>query len=483
VETAISRIKIWFDVFTSNFITLQFNFSVLNLSYFISKRIRRPDTGSFSSIIHKVAIASIAIGLAAAIVSFLIMHGFQSAVKNKIYAFSNHLLITKFTMNNAVAEQPFDFQIELYKNKEKFPFVKHVQEYSHKAGLIKTNSEVLGIVFKGVGKSFNKAVFDESLVEGRFIHFTDSVYAKEVVISKVIANKINAKLNDEIIIHFFQNPPRFRRLKIVGIYETNLSEYFDGKIIIGDNRLVQVLNNWKENEAGGLEVNIDFNSFDQWQLRKNDWARFLSELDEHIISNPDEQNKFLSAASAIWEYKFDFDKVALAEAQTQIGDDMDYDLNIETVRDKFYQVFDWLDLVKRQVRILLVIILIVVSVNMISVVLILVMERIPMVGLLKALGARDRLVRSVFFYNGLNLIFKGMLIGNLAGLGFCFLQSQFHIIKLNAHDYYMSYVPIEWHLDTVIWLNLIVLVVVSVVLILPTRFIVRILPVNAIRFD
>jgi lipoprotein-releasing system permease protein len=455
----------------------------LNLSYFISKRIRKPGEGSFSSTIHKVAIASIAIGLAAAIISFLIMHGFQSAVKNKIYGFSNHLLITKFTMNNGVAEQPFDFQIDLYKNPAKFHFVKHVQEYSHKAGLIKTSNEVLGIVFKGVGRSFNQQVFHENLVEGRFIHFSDSGYSREVVISRVIADKIDAKLNDEIIIHFFQNPPRFRKLKIVGIYETNLSEYFDSKIVIGDNGLVQRLNGWKENEAGGLEVAVDLNSFNSWQLRKADWNNFWGQVEEHILDNPEETDKFSHAAAAVWNYKFDFDNAALTEAQTQIGGAMDYDLNIETVRDKFLQVFDWLDLVKRQVRILLAIILIVVSVNMISVVLILVMERIPMVGLLKALGARDRLVRSVFFYNGVNLIFKGMLIGNAVGLGFCLLQYTTHLIKLNARDYYMSYVPIEWHLDTVIWLNILVFLIVSIVLMLPTRFIIRIRPVKAIRFD
>lgn len=455
----------------------------MNLSYFISKRIRRPDSGSFSSIIHQVAIASIAIGLAAAIVSFLIMHGFQSAVKNKIYAFSNHLLITKFTMNNAVAEQPFDFHITVNEHPEKFPFVKHVQEYSHKAGLIKSSDEVLGIVFKGVGRSFNQNVFNESLVSGRFIHFSDSGYSHEVVISQVIANKINAKLNDNIIVHFFQNPPRFRRLKVVGIYETNLSEYFDSKIIIGDIQLVQQLNGWSAGQAGGLEVAVDLNSFNSWDLRKKDWEEFWQAVQERIIDNPEQQDKFLTTLSAIWEHRFDFDNAALAEAQTQIGDEMDYDLNVETVRDKFFNVFDWLELVKRQVWILLAIILIVVSVNMISVVLILVMERIPMVGLLKALGAKNRMVRSVFLYNGINLIFKGMLYGNLIGIGFCFLQYQFHWIKLNARDYYMSYVPIEWHLDTILWLNLIVFAVVTVVLLLPTRFILRIQPVQAIRFD
>ncbi|GHM98990.1 permease [Cytophagales bacterium WSM2-2] len=455
----------------------------MNLSYFISKRIRTAEAGSFSSIIHKVAIGSIAVGLAAAIVSFLIMEGFQNNVKEKIYSFSNHLLITKFTMNNAVAEQPFDFEIDLYQHPEKFPFVKHVQEYSHKAGLIKTENEVLGIVFKGVGKSFNLASFKENLTEGKFLSFPDSGYSHDIVISRSIANKINAKVGDAVVLHFFQNPPRFRKLTIRGIYETNLSEYFDSKVVIGDLRLVQQLNGWTSKQAGGLEVLVNFNSFDSYQLLKKDLSDYSTAIRERILDNPDEPNKFLTTISAVWAYKYDFDRAAADEAQQQIGESMDFDLNIETVRDKYSTVFEWLDLVKRQVRILLWIIVIVVSVNMISVVLILVMERIPMVGLLKAIGAKNRLIRSVFIFNGMNLIARGLLYGNIIGLGICFLQDQFHWIKLNPHDYYMSYVPIQWNWGTVIILNLFVFVVVSLVLLLPTRFISRIQPVKAIRFD
>ena len=462
---------------------MQGNSIDLNLSYFISQRIRAAEAGSFSAIIHKVAVASIAVGLAAAIVSFMIMQGFQGNVKEKIYSFSNHLLITKFTMNNAVAEQPFAYKVELYKHPEKFPFVKHVQEYSHKAGLIKTDDEVLGIVFKGVSKSFSQNAFAENLIEGKFLSFADSNYSHEIMISKVIADKIKAKVGDAIVIHFFQNPPRFRKLKIVGIYETNLSEYFDNKVVIGDLRLVQQLNGWSANDAGGIEVAIDFNYFDAYNLWKKSVNHFMDVLHERVLDNPEEENKFLATLDALSQYKFDFEQAALEEAQQQIGEVMDYDLNVETVRDKYLQVFEWLDLVKRQVRILLGIILIVVSVNMVSVILILVMERIPMVGLLKAMGAQNKLIRSVFVFNGMNLIAKGLLYGNIVGLGFCFLQDRFHLLKLNAHDYYMSYVPVQWDWLTVIILNVIVFVVVSIVLLLPTRFVARIQPVKAIKFD
>lgn len=406
----------------------------MNLGYFISKRISREQRGGFSSITHKIAIVSIAIGLSAAIVSFLIMEGFQETIKNKIYSFSSHMIVTRFTMNNSMEEQPFFYNIDLYKNYKKYGFVDHVQEYSHKAGLIKTDEEVLGIVFKGVGKSFDLNAFNQNMVEGEFLHLPDSNYAFETVISRTIANKIKAKLNDEIIVHFFQNPPRFRKLKVVGIYETNLSDYYDSKVIIGDLRLIARLNDWADSVAGGLEV---------------------------FVKDPNH----------------------IDEAYGAIGEDMDYDLYIEKISDKYVQVFEWLGLISRQVNILLGVILTVVCVNMISVVLILVMERTQMIGLLKSMGAQNRLIRSIFIYNGMNLIAKGLLYGNAIGLGLCYIQFKFRLIQLNPHDYYMSFVPISWDWGMVIFLNLIVFAVVTLVLLVPTAIVSRINPIKAIRFD
>lgn len=406
----------------------------MNLSYFISKRISRGPEGGFSSTIHTIAIATIAIGLAATLASFLIMSGFQQTIKEKIYSFSAHLLVTKYTLNNSLEEQPFNFNIDLYNHPGKFPFIDHVQEFSHKPGLIKNNDEVLGIVFKGVGKSFDLGRFSENLVQGKFLSFPDSAYAHEVIISQVIANKLKLKVGDDIIIHFFQNPPRFRKLKIVGIYETNLSDYFDSKVIIGDLRMLQRLNDWNDSTAGGLQI----------------YVKDISRLEEDA---------------------------------TAIRESMDYDLYPEKVGETYIQVFEWLDLIGRQVYILLGVILTVVCVNMISVILILVMERTQMIGVLKAMGARDRLIRTVFVYNGINLIVKGLLFGNILGLGLCYLQYRFQFIKLNAHDYYMSYVPIGWDWAIVILLNILVFSLVTLVLLVPTAIVSRINPVKAIRFD
>jgi lipoprotein-releasing system permease protein len=406
----------------------------LNLSYFISKRISGGYQEGFSSTIHKIAIVSIALGLAASIVSFLIMKGFQETVKEKIYSFSGHILITKFSMNNSTEEQPMDYEIELYNQKEKYPFIRHIQEFAHKVGVVKTDDEALGVLIKGVGKSFDVESFRENMIKGRFIEFRDSGYSSQVVLSKTIASKLKKDVGDEIIVHFFQNPPRFRRLKVTGIYETNLSEYFDSRVILSDIRMIQRLNDWPDSVAGGLEV---------------------------FVSDPNQ----------------------IDNAGVAIGEMMDYDLNIERVSDRYIQVFEWLELLSRQVNILLGIILTVVCVNMISTVLILVMERTQMIGMLKALGATTGFIRSIFIYNGVNLILKGLLLGNVFGLGLCFIQDRFKIIELNPRDYYMSFVPISWHWEIVILLNLITLGIVTVILLLPTMAITRITPIKAIRFD
>jgi lipoprotein-releasing system permease protein len=406
----------------------------LNLSYFISKRISREQKEGFASTIHSIAIFIVGIGLAAAIVSFLIMNGFQETVMNKIFDFSGHLVITKHTLNNSPEEEPFNFHIDEYDHPEKYPQISHIQEYAHKPGLVKTNDEVLGVIVKGVGKSFDTAAFSSSMVDGKFIQFKDSGYANEVVISRYIADKLQTKVGDNIVVHFFQNPPRFRKLKVTGIYETNLSEYFDSKTVLTDIRMIQRLNDWSDSLAGGMEV---------------------------FVKDPNQ-----------------IDEVGMSIAEM-----MDHDRFIERVSDRYIQIFEWLGLVSRQVNIILVIILLVISINIVSIVFILVMERTQMIGMLKALGSNNNQVRSIFVYQGINLITKGLLLGNVLGLGLCFLQDKFKIVKLNPHDYYMEFVPISWHWEVVGLLNLLTFTIVTLVLIVPTMVITRINPIKAIRFD
>jgi lipoprotein-releasing system permease protein len=204
--------------------------------------------------------------------------------------------------------------------------------------------------------------------------------------------------------------------------------------VLGDIRLIQRLNDWSDSIAGGLEV-------------------------------------FLKDPSTI------------DEAGYEISETMDFDLNVESVADKYVQVFEWLNLLSRQVNILLGVILIVVSVNIVSIVLILVMERTQMIGMLKALGGGNQFIRKIFVYNGISLIAKGLLLGNALGLGLCYLQYQFKLVRLNPHDYYMSFVPISWEWEIVAILNIFTFFVVTLVLLLPTMVIARINPIKAIRFD
>jgi lipoprotein-releasing system permease protein len=446
----------------------------LNLSYFISKRINRKNTTGFSAAIHNIAVVSIGIGLAAAILSFLVMTGFQDTVKNKIFGFSGHLLITKYSDNNSTEESPINYHIDVYDHVKEYPFVSHIQEFAHKPGLVKTQNEVLGVVVKGVGKSFDQNAFASSMIEGRFINFPDSAYANEVVISRTIADKVDAKVNDAIIVHFFQNPPRLRKLKITGIYETNLSEYFDTKVIICDIRMIQQLNDWSDSIAGGLEVFLNFDK----SIPMNTEPEVVSfeEFDEDIYGEPKKGffGKF---------FEFDNAAIRINQSKEDIALRMDFDLNVERVSDRYIHVFDWLKLLSRQVRILLIIILTVISLNMISIILILVMERTQMIGLLKALGAGNHLIRSVFIFNGISLILKGLVLGNILGLGLCYLQDKFQIIKLNPHDYYMSFVPVSWNWEIVIFLNLLTFVVVTLVLLVPTMIISGVNPIRAMRFD
>jgi lipoprotein-releasing system permease protein len=407
----------------------------LNLARFISQRIRTSH-GAFANIVHKIAVICIALGLASALLAFLIMKGFQENVQQKVYAFSAHLHINKLTPNNSVEEPSFSKNIDVVNHPENYPEVAHVQEYAHKAGLAKTDGELLGVLLKGVGKSFNQDKFSTSMTEGRFISFKDSSYSNDIVVSKIIANKLNLKMGDDLIIHFFQNPPRFRKLTVAGIYETHLSDYFDSKIILCDLKLIQRLNNWPDSLVGGLQI-----------------------------------------------YLKDSKPMTLQKGYDELVDAIPFDFNLESTQDRYIQVFEWLHLISRQVNILLVIILFVICVNMISVVLILVMERTTMIGLLKALGSPNELIMKIFMHQGTSLIIRGLLVGNAIGLGLCYLQDTFKFITLDAKNYYISYVPISWHWDIVLLLNLLMFTVVWLVLVIPVTSVSRINPIKAIRFD
>ena len=405
----------------------------MNLPLFISSRINKANKRSFSAVIHKIAVASIALGLAVMIVSFLILRGFQQTISDKVVSFGGHLQVTRYTFGNMYAENPISNKLDFYQNPEKYPLIEHVQQFAYKPGLLKTKDEVLGVMLKGLGKRFDRERFIPNMIEGTFPSMEDTAVSSDVVISQNIADKLRLNVGDDVIMYFVQNPPRFRKLSVAGIYSTGMED-FDQSLILGDIDLVRQLNNWNDTLTGGLEVYIK-----------------------------------------------DFDKIN--EAQEQLYGLTNYSYYVDKITDRNIQIFEWLNLLNRNVVIFLGLILFVACFNMVSILLILIMERTPMIGILMALGATNGQLRRIFITNGMLLVLKGILLGNVIALGFGFLQQQFKIIPLDKENYYMDTVPILWDWLIILGLNLLIFVLVMLILLIPATIISRIQPIKAIKFN
>ena len=405
----------------------------MNLSYFIAKRISFKQAGGFSGTIHRIAVGSLALGLGVSILAFMVLGGFQGTVSDRVYGFTGHFQVQRFQMSNAFEEAPFSIHSDFVQNSKNLPFLTKIQSFAHKAALIKGDEEVEGILMKGVGRDFDSLSFSKYLVEGRMIHLPDSGVSNEILLSKLVANKLLLKLGDKVTLYFVQDPPRFRRVEVVGIFETYL-ENFDEKIVIGELQTIRNLNGWSADQVGGLEVFVD---------------------------DPKKTSTYLP----------------------KIEEVMDLDLKLIDSRDRFLEIFDWLLLLDTNVVVFISLIGFVAIFNMGAILFILIMERTQMIGLLKALGARNSQIRRIFFWNGMKILGRGLLLGNLIGLGIGFLQDQFRLIPLDAASYYMSYVPIEWNWPVFIWLNVGISILTALVLWIPVLVISRIDPIKSIRFD
>ncbi len=404
----------------------------MNLPRFIAQRIQKTNTTTFTSTVTKIGISSIAIGLAVMIISFNILIGFKQTIREKLFSLSSHIQVSKITLNQSFEETPITINTKFYQNYRKNPEIRHVQAVANKAGLLKSSEEHAGIVIKGVGRDYDWANFKENLIEGRAINFRDTAYSDEIIISKQIANQLKIKLSDKVRIYFIQNPPRIRPVKVVGIYDTGLEE-FDKNFILGDLALVQRMNDWDNKTAGHYEI-------------------FLKNFDN-------------------------LDIVA-----KQVFDEIDQDMQLLKVTEMFPAIFDWLGLMDRNIIVIIALILLVASFNMISVLLVMMMERTPMIGMLKALGTDNSKIRQIFIHNGLTIIIKGMIYGNIIGIGFCFLQKTFKIIPLDSESYYMSYVPISFDWLTILILNVVTVLLVLAVITIPTLVVSRMKLIESLKF-
>ena len=363
----------------------------------------------------------------------MVLYGFKTEIKDKIYSFSGHLIIDKYTLSTSFEETSILLSDTLIDQLDSYELTERYQPYAMKAGLLKTEEEVQGVIIKGVDNRFDTVGFKKHIYSGRFPDLTKDQYSTEVALSKKISDYLQLAVGDDVLVYFVQNPPRFRKLQVVGIYETGLEE-FDEKIIIGDLDLIRRINNWEDLQVGGVEV-------------------FISDTER------------------------------LEEAENYLFNSLGIDLYVDKVTDKYVQIFDWLNLLNRNVVILLIIILFVAGTSIISILLILIMERTQMIGLMKSIGAPNKLIRSIFIWNGIRLVVRGLLWGNIIGLGIGLLQYYFKLIPLDPANYYMAHVPIEFDLVTIIGLNMLVLILIGLTLFLPVTMISRVQPVKAIRFD
>ena len=405
----------------------------MNVARYISQKIDGgADSGSFTSSVTKIAIISIAMGLGVMIVSFAILQGFRNEIQSKIFSFGAHLQISRYDTNNSLEVAPIGAP-SVTKRLHQFGQVKTVQPYAYKTAIITTPDEVLGVVLKGIDEKDGASPMRQNLVAGKFIGFPDSAASNDVLLSRKMANKLNLSVGSEALFYFIQNPPRIRRFRVSGIYQTGLDE-FDEAYVVGDIRQVRELNIWPDSLVGGLEVVLK-----------------------------------------------DFKRLDYTAAQ--LYETLPYDLKIDKITDQYAQLFDWLQLLNRNVIIFLVLIIFVATFNMVATIFIMILERTNMIGVLKALGATDNQIRQMFFFRGLSLTVRGIVIGNAVGLGFCAIQYYFKLIPLDPENYYMDRVPIFWDPKVLLILNVATFGTTLLAILIPTYLISRIKPVVAIKFD
>lgn len=416
----------------------------MNLPYFIAQRLikgRREGT-SFSRPINIIAIVGIATGLAVMIIAVAILTGFKKQIRDKVVGFGSNIQIVNYDLNLSFETSPISEAQDFIPKIKQIDGIKHIQVFATKAGIIKTDEDIQGVVLKGVGSDFDWSYFSSSLIEGSAFTVSDTsrTPTNKVIISKKIADMLRLKMGDSFAMHFVQDPPRMRKFTISGIYETSLEE-FDKMYVFCDIGHIKRLNGWKDDQVSGFEIFI--NNFDK-----------LDEMTEKV-------------KDAVG-YRIDEDEEKF---------------KVTNIRIKYPQIFDWLNFQDVNVLIIIVLMLLVAGFNMISGLLILILEKTNMIGILKALGSDDVTIRRVFLYQAAYLIGKGLLWGNLIGIGIAFLQLKTGLVTLDPSSYYIKTVPINLNLTHILLLNAGSMAAILIMLLVPSKLISRITPVKAIRYD
>jgi lipoprotein-releasing system permease protein len=409
------------------------NHSALNFAGFISSRITFKSKRTFSKLIVRIAIIGIMLGLGVMILSLAVIKGFKQEIQEKVRGFAGDIQIVKLDNNASYEKSSFVDSADVVKNIKSVSLVDAVYPYATKPGIIKANNEIEGVVLKGVDKSYNWDYIKKALVAGTVINYTDTTEVQnQILISQLTANRLKLKAGDDLLMYFVQEPLRKRKLKIVGIFNLGVDEV-DKTFVMGDLALIKRLNDWNKGEIGGYEVRIS-----------------------------------------------QFDK--LNNVANAIDDKLPIKLKSSTVLENYPTIFEWLGMLDVNTIVMLVLMIAVAVINMISALLIMILERTAMIGIFKAMGAGNWIIQKIFLYNAAYLIGVGLLLGNALGLGLGFFQLHTHFFKLDQASYYMTFVPIKFVWMDVLLLNIGTLVVCLMVLIIPSMLVTRITPVKAIRF-
>jgi lipoprotein-releasing system permease protein len=407
----------------------------MNTAFYIAGKLlrRSGDTKSTSRPVTVIAITGIALGVMAMLLSVMIVTGFRNEITNKVTGFMSHIRISRFDLNDSFEESPISINQSFLPGLKNIEGIKSIQSYAYKAGILKAKEDIQGVVLKGVSDDFDWSFFKSKLVSGS-IPILGDTSSNQVLISQNIARRLNLKTGDNFLVFFIQKDRKVRKFKISGIYKTGLSEDFDNLYLLCDLKLIQQINNWKPDEVGGFEISL--------KEFKN-----LDEITSKIYGN--------------------------------IG----FQYNTQTIKDLYPQMFNWLELQNLNVIVIITLITLVAGITMISTLLILVLENSKQIGLLKAMGGSNNLISKIFFRVAVNILLKGLLIGNVIGLLFAFIQMKFGIITLPEESYYISKVPINFTWEGLILINGSTLIICSLMLLIPSLIISRIEPIKAIQFD
>ena len=411
----------------------------MNYELFIAKRIiaAKRSKNSVSSPIIKISILAIAIGVIVMLFSVATGVGLQKKIKEKISGFNGDIQISNYDANNSkVTVTPVSKNQDFYPDFPNIPNVKKVQVFATKAGIIRTPNEFEGIVLKGVDHNYDWTFLNGYLVDGNIPDINTKV-SQEVLISEKTANRLHLKVSDTFHMFFVKdNPnkaPNSRKFLISGIYNSGFEE-FDESYIIGDIRHIQKINKWEEDKVGGFEV-------------------FIHDFDD------------------------------LKETGFQVYSDIDSSLNAYTIAEKFPAIFEWLRLFDTNIAVIISIMILIAGINMITALLVLILERTQMIGILKALGNNNWSIRKIFLYNASYLIGRGLLWGNIIGIGLLLIQKYFGVISLNPETYYVSQAPVYLSIKHIALINLGTLILCLLMLIIPSLIVSKISPVKAIKFD